>query len=123
MDARVPREAEHAIELLLKLAHHVELRDHSSGRMEIGISFSSIPKVLALLQGIDVGKGVQAMPGLENYEVSAWSRSAVINYSPSVLPMDLWNDFCAIRHDPSREEAVRQRLYDVYETHVRKTGE
>lgn len=116
-DAHESRKAVHAIETLLKLAHYVELRDHVRGRIETRVSFSDIPKVLALLQELDADGGLQLIPGLMDYEVSAWSRSATINYDPSILPGDLWDDFCAVSKNPSLEETVRERLYAVFENH------
>jgi hypothetical protein len=114
--SRVPREAEQAIETLLKLAHYVELIDHTRGRIATRVSLSNIPKVLGLLQGLDVNRGLESMSGLMDYEVSVWSRSATIKYDSNVLPMDLLNDFCAIRNDPSLEESVRRRLYSLFES-------
>lgn len=113
--ARVSKEAEQAIEALLKLARFVELQDHIRGRIVTRVSFSDIPRVLALLQDVDVNRGLQLIPGLKDYEVSAWSRSATIRYDPTVLPMDLWNDFCTIRNDPSLERTVRKHLYALFE--------
>jgi hypothetical protein len=121
--ARVSREAEVAIETLLKLAQYVELRDHIPGRIVTRVSFSHIPQVVGLLQGLDVNRGLQLIPGLKDYEVSAWSRSAAITYDPTVLPMDLWNDFRTIRNDPSLEGAVRKRLYALFENHSGSGGE
>ena len=115
--APVSKEAEQALEVLLKLAHYVELRDHIPGRIETGVSFSDLPKLLGILLGLDVNRGVQLIPGIKDYEVSAWSRSATITYDPNVLPMDLWDDFCAIRKDQSLEGTVRKRLYALLENH------
>jgi hypothetical protein len=116
-DTQVPTETKPAIEALLKLAHYVELRDHVSGRIEMRVSFANVPKVLAILQDLDIDRGLKLIPGLKDYEVSAWSRSAVIRYDPRVFPMDLWNDFCTIGNDPAKEEALRERLLSLFGNH------
>lgn len=115
--APVSKEAEQAIEVLLNVAHLVELRDHIPGRIETGVSFSDLPKLLGILLGLDVDRGVQLIPGIKAYEVSAWSLSATITYDPNVLPMDLWDDFCSIKKDPSLEDSLRKRLYALLENH------
>lgn len=115
--APVSKEAEQAIEILLKLAHYVELQDHTPGRIETGVSFSDLPKILGILQGLDVNRGLQLLPGIKDYEVSVWSLSAIITYDPNVLPMDLWDDFCSIKKDPSLEGTMRKRLYALLENH------
>ena len=106
-----PEESKQAIEILLKLAHLVEMTDHVSGKIEAKVPFSSLGKVMAVLQGSDVERGLRLIPGLKGYEVSTWSLSATITYDPAVIPTDLWDHFCAIRKNPSEEGAVRERLY------------
>jgi hypothetical protein len=109
--AHTSDEAKQAIEILLKLAHLVDMSDRVKGRIEAKVSFSALGKVMSILQGKDVDKGLKLIPGLKGYELSAWSRSATIQYDPNVIPEDLWDQFCAIRKDPSVEGAVRERLY------------
>ncbi len=120
--ARVSEKAEQAIEILLQLAHCVELRDHARGRIQTKVSLSNVPKAMGLLQRLDAGGGLQLIPGLKEYEVSAWSQSATIMYDPGVLPFELWTDFCAIRKNPSTEESVRRRLYALFEDHSQGSG-
>lgn len=115
---QIPSEAEQAIEILLKLAHYVERRNHTPGRIETRVSLSNIPHVLALLKDLDIDRGFQVIPGLQDYEVSAWSRSATIKYDPKVLSAELWNDFCKIGRDPALEDSVRRRLYALFENHA-----
>lgn len=109
-NAGVSREAANAIEILLKLAHHVEMGNHIRGKIETWVTFAHLGTVVGILQGLDIDSGLRLIPGLKGYEVNVWSRSASIRYDPGVFPMDLWNDFCSIREDPSREGTVRQRL-------------
>lgn len=113
--APASEKAKEAVEILLQLAHCVELRDHTRGRIRTRVSLSNVPKAMSLLQRLDVSGGLQLIPGLKEYEVSAWSQSATILYDPGALPFDLWTDFCAIRKDPSLEESVRKRLYALFE--------
>ncbi len=105
--ANVLNEVEEAIGILLKLAHLVEVTDHARGRIETRVSFADLPHVLTLLQGIDVDRGMRLIPGLKGYKLSVWSRSATINYDPSVLPVDFWYRFGTIRKDPSVEAVVQ----------------
>jgi hypothetical protein len=70
-----------------------------------------------LLGRIDLENGAKAISGLKAYEVSPWFRTATIRYDPNVLSFDLWNDFCSIKHDPSVEKSIRDRLLSVFETH------
>lgn len=103
--------AKHAIEILLKLAHLVDVTDHVDGRIVARTSLTSLGKVMAILQGHDVERSLRLIPGLPGYEVSAWSRSATINYDATVIPKDFWDHFRAIGNDPSAEGVVRERLH------------
>jgi hypothetical protein len=102
-----------AIDILLKLAHLVEVTGHEDGKIEAKAALTSLGKVMAILQGSDVEQSLRLIPGLIGYEVSAWSRSAIIKYDPRVIPMDLWDQFRAIRKDPAVEGIVRQRLQNL----------
>jgi hypothetical protein len=117
------REAEQTIDFLVRLAHCVEPLEHVSGQIKMRVPLAHITSVMALLSGVDVESGVRSIPGLKGYEVSPWFRTATIRYDPNVLSFDLWNDFCAIRQDPSVEKSIRGRLLSVFETHsVESTG-
>jgi hypothetical protein len=109
--------ATQVIELLVKIAHYVEPVDHGGGRIKMRVPFSDLPKLLALVAGIDVDESVKSIPGFRSYEVSPWTMSATIRYDPSVLPFDLWNDFCAIKTDPVAETSFRERFLALLENH------
>ena len=110
-------EAIRTIDLLVKVAHCVEPVDHVGGRIKMRVSLSNLPKLLALINDTDLDEGARSIPGLKGYEVSAWSMSATIRYDPSVLPLDLWDEFCAIRKNSSAETSFRERFFALLEEH------
>ncbi len=67
---------------------------------------------------------MRLIPGLKGYKLSVWSRSATINYDPSVLPVDFW--YRSVRSGkilPSKQsfENVYTRCYRTERT-VRQCG-
>jgi len=115
--AALSKEAADVIELLVKIAHYVEPVHHGGGRIKMRVPFSDLPKLVTLVAGIDVDESARSIPGLRSYEVSPWTMSATIRYDPGVLPVDLWNDFCAIKTDPGAETSFRERFLALLENH------
>ncbi len=111
------KEAEETIDSLVKLARYLEPLEHVSGRIKMSVPLTHLTSVMALLGGIDVERGVKSIPGLKEYNVNLWSRSATINYDPNVLSFDLWNDFCTIKQEPSSERLLRDKLRSVFAIH------
>ncbi len=120
---KMTREAEQTIDVLLKLAHYVEPLEHVSGRIKMRVPLTNLSNVMTLIGGIDLERGVKAIPGLKGYNVNFWLRSATISYDPNVLSFDLWNDFCTIRENPSAERLIRDRLFSVFQTHSAQGSE
>lgn len=116
-DYNVSMEAEQTIDFLLQLARYVEPLEHENGRIRVRVSLTHLTSVMALLGGVDVTSGVRTIPGLEGYEVNPWLRSAIIRYDPKVLSFELWDDFCAIRRNPSAEQSMRDRLLSIFQRH------
>jgi len=111
------QEAMRTIDLLVKIAQCLELVQHVAGQIRLRVSWSGLPKLLTLLDGIDLNQGARTIPGLKGYDVRAWSMSATIRYDPKVLPSDLWNDFCAIGKHSSAETSFRSRFLELLENH------
>jgi hypothetical protein len=109
----ITAEAEHKIDCLVRLAHCVEPLEHVSGRIKLRVPLSDLASAMPLLGELE--RGVGSIPGIKNHEVSVLFRSATIRYDPGVLPLDLWEDFCSIRRNPSAEKSVRDRLRSVFE--------
>jgi hypothetical protein len=113
MDSPKRNLTEKTVDLLLQLAQYVEPLEHVSGRIKMRVPLSNLVSVVTLLNGVDVEKGVQSIPGLKGYDFNPWLRSATIRYDPDVLSADLWDDFCAIRENPSAEGLMRRKLLSV----------
>ncbi len=111
----VPKDAQDVIERLLKLAHLIEISDHGAGKIVTATSFSNLPKVMSILQDIDIDKGLKLIPGLKGYTVSVWSRTATISYDPAILLPRFWEQFFQIRKNPSMEEKVRENFRALFE--------
>lgn len=111
------REAEHTIDVLLKLARYVEPLEHVSGRIRMRVPLSNLTSVMTLLDGIDLEREVKSIPGLKEYNINLWLRSATISYDPNVLSFELWNDFCAIKENPSAERLIRDKLVSAFQSH------
>lgn len=111
------REAEQTIDVLLKLARYVEPLEHVSGRIRMRVPLSNLTSVMTLLDGIDLEREVKSIPGLKEYNINLWLRSATISYDPNVLSFELWNDFCAIKENPSAGKLIRDKLVSVFQTY------
>jgi hypothetical protein len=120
---KMTREAEQTIDVLLKLAHYVEPVEHVSGRIKMRVPLTNLTTIMALLGQIDLETGVKSIPGLKEYDVNLWLRSATIKYDPKVLSFDLWNDFCTIRENPSAERLMRDKLLSVFQAHSAQGSE
>ncbi|HMK37509.1 MAG TPA: hypothetical protein VK463_20725 [Desulfomonilaceae bacterium] len=113
----IANQAEQTIDVLVKLAHCVEPVEHVSGRIEMRVPLMKLASVMALLDGIDLERGVESIPGLKEYSIDLWMRSATIDYDPNVLSFELWNDLCAIKENPSAERIIRDKLLSVLRAH------
>lgn len=102
-----------AIELLTNIARFVEPVNHKSGRIEVSVSFSNLPKLMSAINGVDIKSTLSLIPGLKKYSFSSWSLSATINYDVQILPFELWNDFCRIKTNPEVEQIFREKLYSI----------
>jgi hypothetical protein len=106
--------SQQAIAVLMKLAQYVELLGHVPGRITMSIPLMHLPKLISFLQGVDLDKEVGSLPGYKNHTISLFSRSATIYYDPSVIPYDLWEDYCAIKTRPQFAKAVSDRLWMIF---------
>ena len=95
----VSTEVGDAVEVLIKLAYFVEPAGHANGKIKARVSLADLPKVLSLVRGVDVDRGLRLIPGLKSYELSVWFRSATIEYDPEVLPSEFWHHFFALRQE------------------------
>ena len=111
----VSTEVGDAVEVLIKLAYFVEPAGHANGKVKARVSLADLPKVLSLVQGVDVDRGLRLIPGLKSYELSVWFRCATIEYDPEVLPAEFWHHFFALRQNPSEEWRVRDHLSGVFD--------
>ena len=107
-------DAEQAIELLRKAAHLVERRNHTTGRITLGVRLVDLPRLLTLVDGMNIEKETGRVPGMKGFRVHPWSLSATIEYEPSILPYDLWEDFCRVKEDPSEEDPLVNRLKEIF---------
>jgi Zn-dependent M28 family amino/carboxypeptidase len=112
---KIPKEAQDVIERLLRMAHLIEMSDHAVGKIVAKTSFSNLPKVMSILQDVDIDKGLSLIPGLKGYSVSVWSRTATINYDPTILLPRFWEQFFQIKGNPSIEESVRENFQALFE--------
>ncbi|AFM24896.1 hypothetical protein [Desulfomonile tiedjei] len=110
----IPEEAQDVIERLLKLAHLIEMSDHTAGKIVTTTSFSNLPKVMSILQDVDIDKGLRLIPGLKGYRISVWSRTATISYDPAILLPRFWEQFFQIRRNPSMEKNVRENFRALF---------
>lgn len=117
------REAEQTIEVLLKLARYVEPLEHVTGRIKMRVPLANLVSVIALLNEVDVEKGVQSIPGLKGYELNPWLRCATIRYDPNVLSSDLWDGLCSMKENPSTEKLIRSMLIAVFQRRLAQASE
>ena len=106
-------EVKQGIELLIMVAQLVEPVKHRNGRIKLKVPLANLPKFISTLGAVDVERLVALVPGLKDYRVNPLLRSATIEYDPSVLSRDLWEDFCRIKSDGGRAEKVRNRLISI----------
>ncbi len=84
---------EEALELLARVAPYVSIAEHEPGRITLSISFSGL---WTLASGLDnlAGAAIEgrlcSMPGLKQWQISAFWRTAVVDYDPALLPYHLW---------------------------------
>ncbi len=98
------------IDLLIQVARLVEPVKHEPGSIELRIGFFDVPKIVPLLNGMQVAKEAQGIPGILGYKVHILSTSATIAYDPEIIPFDLWSTFCQIKTEPQAEKAFRAHL-------------
>jgi hypothetical protein len=110
-------DAEQAVELLKNAARIVERRNHTEGRITLGVRLIDLPRLITLVDGLNVEKEAARIPGMKGFRLHPWSLSATIEYEPSILPYDLWEDFCRVRQDPSVEAPLLLRLREIFGAH------
>ncbi len=101
---------EKGIALLLILPQHVEVVDHSAGRIKLKFTMKGAAEMLGKMQGLDINQLVQHLPGLEEYNVSVLRRTIDIRYDPTRIPEDLWNELFSITGKPDVIKAMEDRL-------------
>ena len=92
-DSETKGQIDQALELLAQVAPYVSIGEHEPGRITLSISFSGLWTLISGLDnlvGADVEKGLCAIPGLKQCEISAFWRTAVLEYDPALLPYHLW---------------------------------
>ncbi len=107
-------DAEQAVELLKNAARLVERRKHTAGCITLGVRLADLPRLFTLVNGLNIEKEVARIPGMKGFRLHPWSLSATIEYEPSILPYDLWEDFCRLRQDPSVEDPLVLRLREIF---------
>jgi hypothetical protein len=92
-DSETKVNVEQALELLARVAPDVSISEHEPGHITLSISFSGLWTLISGLDNLasaDIEGGLCAIPGLNRCEISAFWRTAVIEYDPAVLPYHLW---------------------------------
>jgi hypothetical protein len=107
-------DAEQAVELLKNAARLVERRKHTAGSITLGVRLIDLPRLFTLVDGLNIEKEAARIPGMKGFRLHPWSLSATIEYEPSILPYDLWEDFCRVRQDPSVEAPLLLRLREIF---------
>ncbi|MEW6533861.1 MAG: hypothetical protein AB1473_23735 [Thermodesulfobacteriota bacterium] len=108
-----PLDNEQIVNIALKAAHIVDLADHVPGRVTLKISLWDLPKLAFLFDGVDLQGAPKRMPGLKDFSVNVFQGTATVDYDPSVLPPELWEQFGRIRKDPQYEPVFADRLKSV----------
>ena len=94
------------IEGLLAIAPKVEIAHHIPGRIRLKIMLSG----LGAIKGVDLNGIVGAIPGIFNYRINAFARSAVIKYDQEQLPYDLWESIVEAGNGSEITAEVEDRL-------------
>jgi len=104
---------EQIVSILLKAAHIVDLTEHVPGRVTLKVYLWDLPKLAFIFDGVNPeGKAIR-IPGLKDFSVSVLQGTATVDYDPSILPPELWEQFGKIRDDPQYEPVFADRLKSV----------
>ena len=87
---------EDLINMVIRLAPHVEICHHIPGRIRLKISLSA----LSLFDAPSISRSLHAIPGVVRQRINLRARSVVIEYDRKLLPYDLWELLGQIRCRP-----------------------
>ncbi|PID77139.1 MAG: hypothetical protein CSB24_02890 [Deltaproteobacteria bacterium] len=90
----------------LKIAHHVK------GRVRVKASLSGARK-LAREDTSDFGEVIDRIPGIDKYRMNKMALSLVVDYDPSVLPFELWEEVGGLAENPANREEVKNKLLNI----------
>jgi hypothetical protein len=104
---------EQIVNVVLRAARIVDLADHVPGRVTLKISLWDLPKLAFLFDGVNLQGTGKRIPGLKGFSVNVLQATATVDYDPSILPPELWEQFGKIRKDPQYEPVFADRLKSV----------
>lgn len=102
-------DAERITEALLALAPHWTPSRHTSGRIELKFRLSGMN--LALNSNWE--DLIESIPGILDTRLQLLSKRIVIDYDPTILPPDLWEEIARLQEDPEAAAQVKKRLQAI----------
>ncbi len=97
------------VDAFLDHVRHLQIAHHVRGRIRIKAKWSKL-KDLAAVEQQDIEELVARIPGVQGFRVNRKALSVVIDYDPSLLPFDLWEEIGTLHKYPLQREPVRAKL-------------